>query len=811
MRRRLFIKHFGPMGLATAGALALAVPCLVPARAAQVPPSPSTVAAARPHVDGGWPRAFAAGGAQFLVYQPQVLSWTDQTHLVALSAVSYLAPDATQPALGTVRIEADTRVSVANRLVHLTSLRLTESSFKTVPSDAIRAMLAELERNLPSEARIVALDRVLAQIDASALAPRNVAGVKADPPGIYVSKTPAVLVNLDGDPIWSPIPGNDLEFAVNTNWDIFRHTPTKTYFLRDEQGWLQAPDVRGPWRPAGRLPLSFGMLPDDENWRAVRAALPGRPASAGLKVLVSTTPAELILLAGEPRYEPVAGTSLLWVSNTESDVFRLGTSGPVYYLVAGRWFSASALTGPWAFASTSLPDDFEKIPRAHPRSRVLASVPGTDEANEAVLLASVPQTARVNRREARPPEMVYHGEPEFESIDGTGLARAVNTDRDVVRVGALYYMCFQGVWFVGNGPSGPWEVATSVPEEIYEIPASSPVHHVTYVEVVEDDDGGDEWVSYACYPGYYGTTIAWGCAVWGTGWYYTPYVWLGAGSPIYWPYMRTYGYSAWYNPWTGVYGTAGRLYGPYGGAAFAARFNPATGTYTRGAAAWGATGARGVAEAYNPRTGTAAATRQGAGVYASWGSTSVQRGDDWVQTAHVTNRRADTTTRVTRTDDGAAASRRGENGFVAKGKDNVYAGKDGSVYRKSGDGSWQTWDDRGWSSVERPDAKPQAETLVMTGDARRVEPPRNDAPRGDVRRGASRPAQSGARRQLDSSTYQQLERDRSRRYDGAQRTRDYGNYTNRGGNADSYRPSGGARPGGGARPSGGARGGRGRG
>ena len=84
----------------------------------------------------------------------------------------------------------------------------------------------------------------------------------------------------------------------------------------------------------------------------------------------------MILLAGEPKYQPVAGTSLLWVSNTESDVFRLGPKGDVYFLVAGRWFSAPDFTGPWTFATPKLPDDFQKIPLEHPRSRVLASVPG---------------------------------------------------------------------------------------------------------------------------------------------------------------------------------------------------------------------------------------------------------------------------------------------------------------------------------------------------------------------------------------------------------------------------------------------------
>ena len=61
-----------------------------------------------------------------------------------------------------------------------------------------------------------------------------------------------MLVNIDGDPIWAPIPQNDLKSAVNTNWDLFEHGPTKTYYLRNEKVWLKTSDVvKGPWSPAG--------------------------------------------------------------------------------------------------------------------------------------------------------------------------------------------------------------------------------------------------------------------------------------------------------------------------------------------------------------------------------------------------------------------------------------------------------------------------------------------------------------------------------------------------------------------------------
>ena len=187
-----------------------------------------------------------------------------------------------------------------------------------------------------------------------------------------------------------------------------------------------------------------------------------------------------------------------------------------------------------------------------------------------------------------------------------------------------------------------------MPGQIYEIPASSPSHQVTYVTVEEDDDASDDWVTFAAVAGYTGMMVAWGCAVWGTGWYYAPYRWLGGPYPVYYPYWRTYGAAAWYNPHTGFYGTAGRIYGPYGGAGFGARYNPSTGTYARGAAAYGPYGARGAAQSWNPRTGTYAATLRargftGAGVQVTSSVETTGRHSARHQPSYCT------TTRVTRT------------------------------------------------------------------------------------------------------------------------------------------------------------------
>jgi hypothetical protein len=787
-----------PVALATA--LSLAISPAAPLAAAQ-PPAPSAGQTAAP-ADRGWPRSYATpSGGHIVVYQPQVASWADQRRLVGYAAVAYEAKGATKPALGSLKVEASSRVALSERLVSFSALNITESNFPTLKKEEVREVVAEIDKSIPDEERVIALDRVLAYIDKSQILPKNAEGVKADPPQIFFSQTPALLVNLDGEVIWSPIPQNDLKFAVNTNWDLFQHGPTKTFYLRSEETWLKAAELEGPWGPAGKLPDSFGKLPADENWKDVKAALPGQKLAADKapKVFVSTAPAELILLTGPPVYKPVTGTTLTWVSNTESDLFRVGAAGPVYYLVAGRWFTAPAFTGPWTFATPSLPADFQKIPLEHPRSRVLAAVPGTQQAAEAVLLAQVPQTARVNKKELKAPEVAYQGEPKFEKVEKTSVERAVNTDKDIIKVGDLYYMCFQGVWFMSKAPTGPWEVTSSVPKAIYEIPASSPAHNVTYVTVVEDDD--DEWVTFAAVAAYTGVMIAWGCAVWGTGWYHPPYWGWGGGYPYYYPHYPTYGYGAAYNPWTGAYGRGAAAYGPYGGAGVSSRYSPRTGTYSRGAAAWGPSGARGYGQAYNPRTGAYGQTRQGSNVYGSWGTTSVQRGDQWATTSRSTSNVTGQTRRATQTSSGAGAvttrGPSGSAGVARSGSGDVYAGRDGNVYRNQG-GSWQKYDNGSWGSVDRP--APQSGTASTQA--------RDRSSSAGASAGATAASSASGARQTDRATMDQLNRDSQARSTGSQRTSDYGSYQRSSGSRSSgstYRPSGGSRGGGGARGGGGRR------
>jgi len=669
-----------------------------------------------------WPRVIQDARGKLIVYQPQLDEWQNHTKLKGRSAVAFAPAGKDNPYLGIITVQADTEVDHDSHLVKLSNLQITASNFPGLTPDQNAKMLTELRKLVPPNGlKSVSLDLVIASLDRAGV--KNV-DVMNDPPKIYFSKTPAILVIFDGKPVMSPIKDSDLQYAVNTNWDFFYSTTGKTYYLRDDASWLQNQNLTGPWDSVDQLPNSFTKLPAQDNWKDVKANIPGKEIEQLPIVLVSQEPAELILLEGEPNLQPIPETSLVWVSNTKSDLIFNPADNHYYYLVSGRWFRTTNLEkGPWSFATPVLPADFKNIPTVHPMGVVRASVPGTREAEEAVIQASIPQTAKINKKDVKAPAVTYSGgKPEFKPIEKTSLQYAVNTADDVIEAKGKYYLCYQGVWYVSGTPQGPWAVADTIPAEIYSIPTSSPVYHTTYVTVVEDDPA-DDWVTVAVAAGYFGTVIASNCVVWGTGYYYPPYVWYGGAYPIYHPYYYSYGAAAYYNPYTGTFGRGAVAYGPYGGVGYGAAYNPRTGTYARGAAAYGPYGGAGYAEAYNPRTGiyarggaaygpygagaaaqaynprtgTYAATRQGTNYNSSWGTTAVGRGDNWAQTAHYSGQNAGAMGYTTSN---------GNSGAVGYKGDDLYAGHDGNVYKKTDDG-WNKYQNGSWNQVQKPQTPTQ--------------------------------------------------------------------------------------------------------
>ncbi|MDF1574640.1 MAG: hypothetical protein P1P86_05555 [Bacteroidales bacterium] len=189
-----------------------------------------------------------------------------------------------------------------------------------------------------------------------------------------------------------------------------------------------------------------------------------------------------------------------------------------------------------------IPEGFTSIPADSDMGSVRSSIAGTREAKEAILENQIPQTAEVDRWEARL-DVNYDGQPRFEQVGNTRMNYAVNTDKSVLQIDKLYYCCDNAIWFESGSALGPWMVSTEVPAMVQEIPPESPVYNVKYVYIY---DSTPEVVYVGYTPGYIHSYAYRGCVYYGTGYYYRP--WYGVR---YYSRPLTYGYRAFWNPYTG--------------------------------------------------------------------------------------------------------------------------------------------------------------------------------------------------------------------------------------------------------------------
>jgi len=705
--------------------------CQEPA-AAESPAQPDPVS---------FPRRVDSEAGVVVIHTPQIDTWKNFASVEARVAVEVTPAGEDDPVYGVAEFTADTDPNLELRVVAVENAKITVTSFP-VADEARRELLDQIVRNtVQSKTHYVPLDVMLSYIAPNTTLPEE-PGLSFEPPPIFYSSTPAVLVISDGEPLLAPIPDTKLQYVVNTNWDLFQYRE-REWYLRHDSRWLKNKNLSGEWKFDNSLPRDFSKLPDDGNWGDVNAAMPPAKGDKNAPtVFVSDRPAELIVTEGRPQHWSVGGPGLEYVKDTESDVFRFEKK--YYYLVSGRWFSATLLRGPWEHVK-QLPDIFATIPADHEKGHVLAAVPNTVEARLAVLEASLPRKATVSRDAGKNISVFYQGEPQFEPVPGTELFRATNSPNDILKVGDRYYLCADAVWYESVTPEGPWVVADTIPASVYSIPASSPSYHVTHVHVYESDDNS---VSTGYTSGYFGVYVGFGVAMYGSGWYYPPYYgYYPYGGyphyPYYYPYPYSYGSSAWYNPNTGMYGRSGSVYGPYGGYGRAASYNPQTGTYARGSAVWDSNEIAGSGAAYNPRTGTGVATNRYANEYGGWGESLITHNDKWIQTqsqwdgdsrttqfqtsegasGQIDRQRSGDTvygsgefsrgdqslrTALVRGDQGTvigAETGTGERGAIGRSADgDLYAGKDGHVYRRDDDG-WHQNSGDGWNKVEVPDER----------------------------------------------------------------------------------------------------------
>jgi hypothetical protein len=662
----------------------------------------------------GWPREFDSDGASFVIYQPQPEDLSGD-RLTGRAAFSLKKEGDVYPVYGvlwfTERIEVDRDSStVTARGFDVTRVRLPSIT---------KEQESRYERLVEEQAATWDLTGTLDELQAGLAAAEkeraSIAGLDNTPPRILFHDRRAILVVYDGPPDLEAIEGTDLERVANTPCAVVFNPMDRTYYLNGANLWYSASDPLGPWSdiPGPPLAVRDAVPPDTSSYDQVEGLPP--------EVLTATEPTELISTDGPPRYAPLVDDELLYVTNTESDVIREVSTQSLYVLLSGRWYRAPSTDGPWTFVrGDSLPESFQQIPPDSPKGHVLASVAGTDQAEDALADAEIPQTSAIRRGDSDF-EVVYDGEPQFEPIEGTDLQYAVNTDAEVIFADGRYYACDQGVWYISDNPDGPWSVSDTRPLGLEDIPPSCPVYDVRYVYIY---DATPEVVYVGYTPGYLGCYPYYGTVVYGTGYRYQAW----RGRHRYFPRRFTWGFHARYNPWLSRWSFGFS----YGVAFFRAgsRWHPGhPDDRTRVRSMWFGPG--GYHRPFVARDMTLLRTRRSRRAQASL--------PDRLP-ANLYSRPGNVV-RVDRT------SARTPVGTIARRivrpvpvPNDVFAGKDGKVYRRDSKGAWHVREGTKWTPTKLPSPPPAAPAGRATEQRPTVRPARPVTPTPAERPSAGTPS-----------------------------------------------------------------------
>lgn len=710
-----------------------------------------------------WPLVLEDDKGKIVIYEPQLETFVEDK-ITARAAISVQLAGKGEPVFGAIWMDARVLTDRETRIVNLIDLKIPAAKFPEAEQEDVDKLVAIVESEVSKQDLSFSLDHLLTSleyVDKERSASEN---LNNDPPVIYYRTNSAVLVMIDGEPKLSDIENTDLKYVANTPFFITYDKSKKKYYLKGSDWWFSAKELTGEWKEDKNPPKeAVEIVTKAEEEAAKEAAKEGiqeegeaeeEEKPEGIpEIIVSTEPAELIISDGPASYEPIGETGLLYMSNTESDVIMDIDSQQHYILLAGRWYTSKRMDGKdWTYVpSDELPDDFPEIPPDSDMGNVLASVAGTQQAKEAVLDNEIPQTAVVDRKEASV-EVTYDGDPKFEKIEDTDMSYAVNTDKSVLLIDGRYYCCDEAVWFVSDGPTGPWTVSDAVPGEVKSIPPDCPVYNVKYVYVY---DSTPEVVYIGYTPGYTCSYVYNGCVVYGTGYWYRP--WYGYH---YYPRPVTYGFGVHWNPYTGW------------GFSFGVSFG-----WMRIGVGWGRWGYRGGwgpgGYRYGYRHGYHRGYHHGyRHGYSRGAHAGYRAGYRAGQSQHSSNLYKNRASGVKQTGNPKTRQAGGAGQRTAAGtrpQNNVYADRNGDVYRQGSQG-WEKKDKSGWSKSDAQSKQTDRSSQRSSGSRDTYTPSQSK----DTRQSSqSRDTRQSSDRSKQGSSSSNVNRDAQARQRSSTRTNDH--------------------------------------
>lgn len=203
----------------------------------------------------------------------------------------------------------------------------------------------------------------------------NVDGDNNEIPDLLVTTKPSEIISSNGKLEYEPIGETSLLYVKNSENDILLDITSQQHFVLINGRWYSSKTMKDEaWifvEPKD-LPADFAKIPSDATISSVKVSVPGTdeakdaayeqqmPQTAVVDRKTATTE---VKYDGDPKFEKMEGTTVLYATNTESTVIQIDKT---YYCVDdGIWFQSSKAVGPWT-VSDKRPAEVDEIPPSAP-------------------------------------------------------------------------------------------------------------------------------------------------------------------------------------------------------------------------------------------------------------------------------------------------------------------------------------------------------------------------------------------------------------------------------------------------------------
>jgi hypothetical protein len=161
---------------------------------------------------------------------------------------------------GAVWFRATMKTDLDERIVELEKLDIIQARFPDTDEKKAEEFARLFEEKVEGSSLHMSLDHLLATMEMIDTQRDLSDDLNNDPPQIFYHENPAVLVMIDGDPIFRETDDKNIDYVVNTPFFLVKEKSSGQYFLRGGKFWYSTENILAGWTSKEKVPVDVFKL-----------------------------------------------------------------------------------------------------------------------------------------------------------------------------------------------------------------------------------------------------------------------------------------------------------------------------------------------------------------------------------------------------------------------------------------------------------------------------------------------------------------------------------------------------------------------